>query len=121
MILAVYGTLRRGGPANHLLRGASYLGKDKIPGKLYNLGSFPGYRAEGDGSVVVDLYKLPERFADMLGAIDRYEGCYPSTPDQSLYNRRSVTTLSGKLSVVTYAYKFPSTNEIPSGDWFDVT
>lgn len=123
MILAVYGTLRRGGPANGMLRGAKWLGLDKIRGCLYNLTSFPALRLSCPENqkvdVLVDLYELPDGDeAKYLATIDRYEGYYPEAPDQCLYLRREVTTLEKKLPVTVYEYRFaPVAPTIQSGDW----
>lgn len=120
MYLAVYGTLRRGGPANGLLRGGKWLGLDRVPGVLYDVGPFPALRPlkEGEeGTVLVDVYEVDEK---VLPAIDKYEGHYPEAPDQSLFTRREVLTTEGTLPVTVYEYKFtPISPVVPSGDWFD--
>lgn len=122
MKLAVYGTLRRGGPANQLLDGHTYLGQDSIPGTLYDLGAFPAWKQEGNGTVVVDLYDLTSPWARSLEAIDKYEGCFPLNPDQSIFHRRLVTTNGGHPSIA-YVYRFDVSGapKIKSGDWADVT
>lgn len=121
MHLAVYGTLRRGGPANHLLKGATYVGRDTIPGKIYNLSVFPAWKPEGEGRVVVDLYELTSPWVRTLQGIDKYEGCFPESPDQSIFHRRLVTTGRG-IPSIAYAYKFDTSSfpQIKSGDWADV-
>ena len=118
MILAVYGTLRRGGPSNHLLMGAKYIGRDTVKGRLISLGDFPGFKTDGDTPVVVDLYEVDTGKPETLSSIDRYEGFYPDKPDQSLYFRKEVTTEKG-LSAVIYVYRFDGNVPITSGDWFD--
>lgn len=128
--IAVYGTLRYGAPANHLLRGCKRIGIDKIEGTLYNLGAFPGVKLAkkdhdvpppgvGTGFVVVDVYELPEKSSqEVVQRIDRYEGYIPSSPDQSLYTRRKTQTVGGH-EVLAYEYKWPCHPDlcIPSGDW----
>ena len=116
MILAVYGTLRRGGPANGLLKGGTWLGQDKIPGDLYDFKAFPGLRPPvQNGTVVVDLYDVSE---EIILKVNKYEGYYPDSPDQSLFVLKEVVTVEGCLPCMTYEYKFPGGNNlIPSGDY----
>ncbi len=126
MILAVYGTLRRGGPANGLLRGSKWLGMDRIPGCLFAVGTFPGARFNAEHvshGIVVDLYQLPEgKEDDYFERIDRYEGFYPEQPDQCLFLRKEVTTVEGQMPVIAYEYRFtPVAPLILSGDWFDAS
>lgn len=123
--IAVYGTLRYGGPANGLMRGFKYLGKDHIYGKIYNLsGYYPalhlGTEGEEDHQVVVDLYEIKDE--RLLANIDRYEGYFPNEPDQSLYKRELTLTVEGNMEVWVYEYRFDCDKSllIPSGDWFDV-
>ena len=122
MTLAVYGTLRRGGSANGLLRGAKYLGQDRINGKLYNLSEgIPAVLPSASGTVVVDLYELPEGAAgeEMIKVIDVYEGYYPDKPDQSLYRRKETVTVEGSMPVQYYEYRFEvNIAHVPSGDYF---
>ena len=122
MYLAVYGTLRRGGPANGLLRGGKWLGLDRVPGILYDVGPFPALRPNKKGyesnTVLVDVYEVDE---GILPAIDKYEGHYPEALGQSLFVRREVLTKEGTLPVTVYEYRFdPVACIVESGDWFDV-
>ncbi len=73
----VYGTLRRGGSAASLLRGARPLGAARFQGRLYDLGDYPGVVASEDPADVVhgDLFALPADEAEaLLARLDRYEG-----------------------------------------------
>lgn len=125
MKIAVYGTLRYGARANHLLRGCRRIGLDKIEGMLYNLGEFPGVDLliedhDTPPLVVVDVYEIPEEIAqEVLQRIDRYEGYIPSDPAQSLYVRRKTQTTGGH-EVWVYEYKWPVHPDLcmDSGDWF---
>jgi gamma-glutamylcyclotransferase (GGCT)/AIG2-like uncharacterized protein YtfP len=118
-ILAVYGTLRDGGGANGLMRGCKYLGKDKVKGKIYSFGQWPGLIKGDEGEVVVDLYEIPPELPLLLSNIDRYEGYFPEQPDQSLFEREKVLTLNCKEVVWVYKYRFDC-NTMPlisNGDW----
>jgi gamma-glutamylcyclotransferase (GGCT)/AIG2-like uncharacterized protein YtfP len=68
--LFVYGTLRRGESAAHLLDGATFVGKASILGRVIQNGEYPGL-VGGEDSVVGELYEVP---MPMFEALDRYEG-----------------------------------------------
>lgn len=123
MILGVYGTLRRGGPANGLLRGAVWLGLDRVQGKIFDLGFFPGLRLDENSSrgVLLDLYKIPIDKEDIIGRVDKYEGYYPDRLDQCLYLRKEVSTIEKKMAVSVYEYRFPPPegSAILTGDWIE--
>lgn len=84
----VYGTLKSGQHANHLLRDyAEFINDDRIEGSLYNLGAFPGFKAEGSNMVSGEVYEISdEKLPRML---DEYE-CYPT-----LYDRVKIRTEKG--------------------------
>ena len=121
-VVAVYGTLRYGASANGLMKGCKYLGKDKVSGRLFNLGSYPGLLMSdnpSDAKVIVDLYEIPDNV--VLTSLDRYEGYYKDDPAHSLYLRKQTVTESGQ-QVQIYEYnssRVPSNSLIETGDWFD--
>lgn len=123
-LVAVYGTLRRGCHANGLMKGCRYVGPDVIHGRIYDLVSFPALKRDTTGivPVVVDLYELPEDFSRKIVEIDRYEGCFPGKPDQSLFNRVRTLTVGRQSNWVwTYEFRLDTSafNEIESGDWLN--
>jgi gamma-glutamylcyclotransferase (GGCT)/AIG2-like uncharacterized protein YtfP len=70
--LFVYGTLRRGAGASHLLAGCRLLGEASVTGRLYDVaGRYPALVLEGDGPVWGEVWAVPDR---VLAALDRYEG-----------------------------------------------
>lgn len=70
-LLFVYGSLKRGQRAHHLLQGLPWLGQAWLPGAcLHDLGPFP-MAVLGEGSIQGELYGVSE--AD-LTALDRFEG-----------------------------------------------
>lgn len=120
-IVAVYGTLRYGDRANHLMDGCKYLGQDTIKGKLYDLGAYPGAKfsnVSDDSTIVVDLYSFPN--PGILKGLDRYEGYFIDDPDSSLYERKQTTTNEGVATVWVYEYLGAVDEDwrIESGDWF---
>lgn len=118
--LFVYGTLRRGeradlstGRSNHAV---DYMGRDKVNGMIFNLGSFPGAKiVTGDFDpslpvIVGDLFWI--RNESITAVLDAYEG-YPS-----LYNRVQVPTEGGKTAwIYTYNHEMSRDRLIHSGDW----
>lgn len=125
--VAVYGTLRYGAAANGLMKGCKYLGKDKVSGRLYSLGAYPGLlppigEESPEQEVSVDVYAVPDE--NVLTSLDRYEGYYKDDPDHSLYNREKTVTLEGGMEVEVYIYNSDRVKEhsrIKTGDWFDAT
>ena len=105
--LFVYGTLRGGSNSSY----GEFIGQDKIPGTLYDLGAFPGYK-EGPGKVVGEVIEINPGILHML---DRYEGV-----EQGLYRRVRVTTDSGREVWVYELLGVPTEGlrKIESGDWF---
>lgn len=122
MKIAVYGTLRRGGLNNHLMRGSKYLKQTTVQGALYHLGWFPGLQITGQNDpktrpVVVDVYDVPE---GNVPSLDRYEGFIPGSPDQSLFRRvTTITTEGEEVSVYVYNAELADAYLCQSGDWFN--
>lgn len=72
ILLFVYGTLRGGGAASHLLRGCRPLGAASVPGTLYDVeGRYPALVREGEARVHGEFWSCP---AGRLAELDRYEG-----------------------------------------------
>jgi gamma-glutamylcyclotransferase (GGCT)/AIG2-like uncharacterized protein YtfP len=128
LLLAVYGTLRRGGGG----RAAAGLGDGdlvdlgpcRLPGALVDLGAYPGLvdadGAEGGGSqgVTAELVRCAD--AAVLARLDAFEGFDPALPISPLFVRRPVTLLNPAATTV-WAYRFagdPSAYpRLPGGDW----
>ena len=126
--LFVYGTLRSafGGPMHRALaRQAEPVGPAWIPGRLYDVGRYPAAvaPAEPEDRVRGEVYALPpDRAAEVLAELDRYEGYLPNAPDRSLFRRERVqsTTEDGRgYSAWVYLYNRPVQHlpRIRSGDY----
>lgn len=123
----VYGTLRRGERADlsggFYNYGVDFLDGDKINGKLYHLGAFPGVCSIGHGefnkklpAVVGEVFRIQD--ASIVALLDAYEGYRASEPAHGMYDRHQVQTEMGrKVWVYTYNYPVLSEQQIPSGDW----
>ena len=103
----VYGTLR------------PFTGKNivRIPGHLYDLGSFPGVKLDNSSDTMVTC-EVIEVTDEELERLDQYEGYHADDPDFSLYLRR-------KLDWGPFIYEYNGSvleqDIVPSGDWSDVS
>lgn len=97
----IYGTLKRGHRANHLLRGQSYLAGAESAGgyRLYDAGGFPGLVEEGEEAVLGEIWEID---AAAFVRLDEYEGV-----SEGLY-QRGVLHLSDGDSAATYFYLLPT-------------
>lgn len=89
--LFVYGTLRR----NHtppemadLMRSLEWIGKGSVPGRIYDLGDYPGaiFDQTSTNEIQGEIYKLPTD-GKALEKLDEYEEFRPSRPNSSLFVR----------------------------------
>lgn len=124
--LFVYGTLRR--EFNHplaqrLARQAHLIGQGTVPGRLYDLGDYPGLvpASIAGEQVLGDVYRLADPVR-LLPILDDYEECIPTDPFNSLYLRQEITvSLAGGGSRRAWVYLFnrpvKSFRLIPFGDY----
>lgn len=99
----VYGTLKRGqGLNNHYMHNSTFLKTDKVKGKLYSLGAYPGLR-KGDNDVPGEIFEMPkEDFFD----VKRME-------EGAGYETEEVTTESGiQVSIFFYKHEIKETQLI---------
>ena len=120
--VAVYGSLMRG-CANHARAGMDaldFVSGCSIPGRLYDLGEFPGLQLPaGEESrpdeqrVAGELYRARPR---ALARLDRFEG---AVGDDPLYVRRRVDLVQPARTawVYEYARNVADAPVIDSGDW----
>lgn len=97
-----------------------------VPGKLYDLGWYPGILlggdcgdpelgpADGEGYVTCERIHVSE---ERLRQLDNYEGYDPEYPEQSLYLREKV----GEDWIYTYNRSFRGRPVVESGDWEQYT
>jgi gamma-glutamylcyclotransferase (GGCT)/AIG2-like uncharacterized protein YtfP len=123
----VYGTLRRGERADLTKQfyayGVDFVTKDKINGRLYHLGSFPGLKVDKSVEfqankpiVFGEVFRI--RDLSICAILDAYEGYQPDSPTMGLYNRSKVETEEGR-TVWAYTYNHPVIEDqrIEGGDW----
>lgn len=130
--LFVYGTLRKssrqGGQNHHpmhraLCASADYLCDGHCPGKLYNIGHYPGLIPDPSGKALVqgEIYRVhnPQRLWRVL---DAYENFNPADPANSDYIRAKTTvTTAGHGDIVSWVYHYnlsvKGLQHIVSGDY----
>ncbi len=121
-LLFVYGTLMQGitSPiANRFHRQSRFLGEGRLPGRLFDLGSYPGaaYEPDSPKRVFGHVFQLLQP-TQTLAWLDAYEGL--SNPACE-YLRREVPvhTTEGVLHCQAYLLRIPleGLREIPSGDY----
>lgn len=128
--LFVYGTLRAevDHPMGRRLRqGARAIGGGRIPGRLYDVGPYPALAPPArDGEQVHgEVFALdPHGEADLLHALDVYEGCPRPGADAPLFLRTVVeVTLEDGMALPAWVYRYGrdvgGLQRIRSGRWPD--
>lgn len=130
--LFVYGTLMStadselGRRERTRLRASSrLLGAACVPGRLYDLGAYPGL-AQPPGLADHDLVhgELHELFEPQrsFAWLDPYEGIDPARPGPAEYTRKvcDVTSSGNKVRAWLYLYNGPVSDDrlVPGGNWF---
>ena len=107
--LFTYGTLMRGYGLHALLaRGSTFLAEGSVPGRLLDLGRYPGL-VPGRGRVRGELYRIED--AALLSTLDRAEGV------QFLRSRTTVTLPRGRRARAwIYRYRGPRDRAVPIPD-----
>ena len=116
--LFVYGSLRKNGSHNHLLKDATWLCHAYSKGQLFLIDWYPGFILDAQErtaqKIIGDVYRnvTPKLFAQL----DQYEG--------DAYDRKiiQVTPLSGStLQVYAYIYNksVDLKKQITSADWLE--
>lgn len=127
--LFVYGTLKRkrSPQAARLEQDCFWAGEARLAGRLIDLGAYPALLpATGPHDFVKgELWRLPddpERVAEILDWLDRYEGCHPDDPEPHEYCRIVCTALDFddcRVWCWTYLYPWGGENHptLKGGSW----
>lgn len=115
----VYGTLRRG-QANDITRlhpAPRFVGRARIRGTMFDLGTYPGVVLDGASFVHGEVYEIAQALKRQLDAI---EEVYPQESGE--YARRHVVVSVACLSLRCLVYEINPHHvqgrpRIPSGDW----
>ncbi len=123
----VYGTLMDGvdsAMARLLQQGSEALGDGWIPGRLYDLGQYPGavYDAQASTRVYGRIFR-PHDATTLLECLDNYEGIDSENPAAAEYMRAltPVQGIHGTLWCWVYLYQLSIEGlpEIPGGNYLD--
>ena len=109
MLLFVYGTLKKGMRAHHLMDGAKFVQKLSIPGSLYN-GGFPCLKLEGSTMVHGELYEVTD--SKVIERLDRYEG-HPDLFKRTEFHK----TLDDTIQVYVYQGSVEGRPLVAGGKW----
>lgn len=109
MHLFVYGTLLSNIPSSmskFLRRRAALVGKATAPGKLYDLGMYPGFVAGGEENVIGELYLIKaENEQQTMEMLDAYESVTGEPEDE--YRRVEVEAhVGGGGTFMAQTYEF---------------
>jgi gamma-glutamylcyclotransferase (GGCT)/AIG2-like uncharacterized protein YtfP len=116
--LFVYGTLRPGSShsmAKFLADHARHVGPAKMPGRLYNLGRYPGMVAavDADDWVIGDIFQIAD--ADpVLARLDEYEGATGEAP-RLFERKRGAAHLESGATVEAWHYQYQ--RMVPAKAW----
>ena len=121
--LFVYGTLmnQETEPALSLMKGCSFSSKGKFPGKLYDLGEYPGavLSKAGEVCVVFGDVVVMHSPAETLKVLDEYEGFGYDQEQPNLFIRElvKIETVAGEIECWVYLYNLPieGVRQIKSG------
>ena len=113
----VYGTLRRGGTRAMpiIFPDAMFIDNATVPGRLYDLGAYPGLLLdESDSLVVGEVYEVDD---EILKRLDDFEAA-------SNYRRKQVEISLGSQRKVCWTYEpdpefYSLRTLIASGDWIE--
>ena len=120
--VAVYGTLRLPAVRRRLGLAAVLVprGPCRLPGRLVDLGAYPGL-VPGAGTVVGELLEVTT--AEALATLDAYEGWDPAAPHESLFRREQIELVdpAGRRAWAYLYNRDPATaRPIDGGDWLEV-
>ncbi len=109
-----------------LARESRSLGPATLPGRLYDLGTYPGLVEDGGGGLVHGEVVLLEDAASSLRWLDAYEGIPPGACEGEEYIRveRAAGLSDGsQIKAWVYVYKGSMSGGrlVPTGRWIGTT
>ena len=115
-LVFIYGTLRKGGRAHHLMKKALFKAHGSVSGRLVHVDEYPGLIFCEDQQVHGELYEVGD---SLLRELDRYEGCFESPAHY--VREKVVVLLENGESINAEVYRFnllePHHERIIGGDW----
>ena len=115
ILVAVYGTLKRGLSNHGLLQHASFVGEDCLTCiTLYDLGPYPGARLESSGGIDIEVFSVDKKQLQQLDELEEY---LATASDQGMYDRRQVLTQFGLAWIYLYNREVDHAKPLRSGAW----
>ena len=116
MILAVYGTLKKGFPNHHFIGDSEFLGEHVTePGyTMYSLGGFPAVVLGGETPIHTEVYKVSS--LRNLQNIFMLEG-YKPRGERNMYEVHMIDTPYGKAGIFYMKQVNPNYRQIKTGIW----
>lgn len=115
ILVAVYGTLKRGFRNHGLLAQAHYIGGDKLAQIcLYDIGPYPGARMEASKGIDVEVYALDSIQLAELDLLEEYDA---DDIGGSLYTRKLLETRYGMAWVYLYQGALDGKPRLGNGAW----
>lgn len=115
VLVAVYGTLKKGFANHGQMAQAQYIGCDKLAQIcLYDIGPYPGARIEPSAGIEVEVYAVNQ---NQLVELDLLEEFDPAAPVGSLYTRELLETRYGSAWVYLYQGELSGKPCLRSGAW----
>lgn len=90
------------------MRSLEWIGKGSVPGRIYDLGDYPGavFDRASSKEIQGEIYKLPIN-RNLLEKLDAYEEFQPDNPDDSLFIRVSIPVqIKAGRRLKCWAYRF---------------
>ena len=118
-LVAVYGTLRKEGNNNKVIKDGKYIGsfESKPIFDMYSVSNaFPALVLGGYTSVIMEVFEVNDK---TLKAIDQLEGYRKNNKETSMYDRKSIYTPYGEAYFYVYNQSTSGMTKIKSGDWID--
>lgn len=98
-IVFVYGTLRRGGSNDFRLAGAEFISAGTVRGRLYRIDWYPGLVLDEAGDEIHgEVFSVD---AELLAALDIFEGLSAGEIEGSEYRRVPVTVMCRDSTTIT--------------------
>ena len=115
VLLAVYGTLKKGFGNHALIEHLQFVGSDSLTQiSLYDIGPYPGARLEASSGIEVEVYIVTP---SELARVDILEEFDPRDPERSLYTRELLRTRFGTAWVYLYQGEIDNKPCLRSGAW----
>ncbi|MDO9317616.1 MAG: gamma-glutamylcyclotransferase family protein [Gammaproteobacteria bacterium] len=115
MIVAVYGTLKRGMANHQLLVDCRFVGEDCLANiVLYELDEFPAARLEPSDGIQIEVYEVSQR---VLAKLDKLEEVDYAMPENGLYRRVQCATRFGVAWIYLYNGMVQGFPRLTTGSW----